>query len=418
MTPVAEPDKQRQETSVNYPIFLSDGQRYLVRATAAGPSSIQLGTLGSTVRSLVLDGVESAPLLAWSPGGRSYLLVLRGPDVIAYDFDEASGTTRGEPVVLVSNVGLVASPTIRPTIGVSPGLLAYQSGGDSLIRQLAWVDRSGADVETLPAEASVQLAQASPDGRLVAGSRFDSATSSNLWVTDLRRRSSTRVTFSGFARETVWAPDSARLAFRRAPIGGSPGMYVIGIDGANERQLTATNGRPTSWSSDGRYILYDVDGKLMMVGSADGEDPVEVGSPNGRSKLGVFSPDVKYIAYDSYESGRWEVYVRAMPPATQRVKVSISGGQGPHWRRDGKELYFLSAENAVMAVDVTTGDSFSAGTPRELFKTTGRDLTAIWDVNRDGSRFLLPARSTDNSPITVVLNWWVELESRLNASAK
>lgn len=83
------------------------------------------------------------------------------------------------------------------------------------------------------------------------------------------------------------------------------------------------------------------------------------------------------------------------------------------WRRDGKELYFLNAD-AVMAVDVTTGNAFSAETPRELFRTTGRALEAIWDVDRDGSRFLLPARRSDDSPITVVLNWWVDLDARLN----
>ena len=102
------------------------------------------------------------------------------------------------------------------------------------------------------------------------------------------------------------------------------------------------------------------------------------------------------------------------PPATQRIKVSINGGVSPRWRRDGREIYFLN-QDAVMAVDVETKDTFSAGVPRELFKTSGRNMTNdIYDVSADGKRFLLPARQTgaDDRPITVVLNWWVELESR------
>ncbi len=219
--PAAALNKERDETGVSYPFFLSDGRRFLVRVVTDGKPSIQLETLGSVTRTLVLDATESAPLLASSPGGRSYLLLLRGTDLIAQDFDEAFGTVAGDPVVLVSDIGQVASPAIRPSVGVSPGVLAYQPGGARLTRQLAWVDRSGADVDRLPVDASVDVPQLSPDELFVAGSRLDSATSSDLWVTDLRRGASTRITFLGYAREVVWSPDGTRLAFRRPSIGSA-----------------------------------------------------------------------------------------------------------------------------------------------------------------------------------------------------
>lgn len=152
----------------------------------------------------------------------------------------------------------------------------------------------------------------------------------------------------------------------------------------------------------------------MMFDTTGAGAPIEVGPSNSTSTLATFSPDARFIAYHSNESGRSEIYVRATPPATQRIKVSINGGVSPRWRRDGREMYFLN-QDAVMAVDVETRDAFSAGVPRELFRTTDRVMTnEIYDVSADGKRFLLPARETgaDDRPITVVLNWWVELESR------
>ena len=115
---------------------------------------------------------------------------------------------------------------------------------------------------------------------------------------------------------------------------------------------------------------------MMLASTGDG-DAIDVGSPNGSSGLGRFSPDARYIAYESNETGRPEIYVRAIPPATRRIELLIDGGMSPRWRRDGRELYFLNPDNAVMAVDVETGDIFSAAVPRELFRTAGRDVGPI-----------------------------------------
>ena len=151
-----------------------------------------------------------------------------------------------------------------------------------------------------------------------------------------------------------------------------------------------------------------------MIPLDDGEKPTNIQPPNGRLRDGHFSPNSRYYAFVSDESGRDEVYVQAVPPSSFRTKISIDGGIAPRWRRDGKELFFLSPSSTLMSVDVNAGAAFSTGVPRELFKTAGGPDLAFggYVVSRDGQQFLMPGRDsqTDTWPITVVLNWWSELE--------
>jgi hypothetical protein len=188
-------DEPRGDNSIGYPFFLPDGRRFLVWVTSSnGPSSIQLATLDSMARMMVIDNVISAPILAPTPGGKTYLLFLRAPELMAQEFDETSGTVRDTPVVLVSNIGRVGQS--HPTVGVSPsGILAFQNAGDSAFGQLVWFDRSGMEVGTLPSDLALSNLQLSPDGSWVAGHRVDESGSLDIWMTDLQRLSSTRMTF-------------------------------------------------------------------------------------------------------------------------------------------------------------------------------------------------------------------------------
>ena len=150
---------------------------------------------------------------------------------------------------------------------------------------------------------------------------------------------------------------------------------------------------------------------MVTMLAVDGtKQAVEVSSRNGRASNARFSPDGNYIAYTSDESGRPEVYVRATPPGRQREKLSIDGGTNPQWRADGKEIYFVSAAGTLMAVDVGTTGRFTAGVPRQLFRTAGRNMRTGYAPRADGQRFLVPRLDLQNVPITVVLNWWVDLE--------
>ena len=152
----------------------------------------------------------------------------------------------------------------------------------------------------------------------------------------------------------------------------------------------------------------------MILFALDGsQKPVPVGTQNGRSRQGRISPNGKFIAFTSNESGRDEIYVQAMALGTRPKKVSINGGQSPRWKNDGKELFFVSPPAEMMAVDITLDPVFSAGVPHQLFqlKSENPNPLANFDVRPDGKQFLILTRqrSTQDAPITVVLNWWAEL---------
>ena len=397
-----------EQPGSGFPAFFRDGVRFLSR----WGNSIQLSTLDSTQPSVVLEDVSGAAIPASAPNGKTYLLFLDESDLMAQEFDDTSGSVRGDAVVLVPDVIQLARFGGLPAVGVSPtGILAYIAGTAAVDPgQLTWVDRSGKAVSTLPPDVSVREPNLSPDGSFVAGHRRDSAGNRDIWVTDLARGSSRRFTFDDEHGEDdpVWSPDGMRLAFRHT----DTGIHIADVAGGGDDVHLTDMGSPTSWSPDSQYLLYDYMGTLTLQPVVGDQDPTEVGSPNGGSYDAQFSPDGNYIAFVSFESGREEVYVQPMPPATGQVMVSIDGGYEPRWSQDGTELFFLSPDRAMMAVDVEPGETFSPGVPQELFRTTG---SRNFDVHPDGERFLIlmPLVEAEDQTITVVLNWWVELEERV-----
>lgn len=399
---------------LTFPAFLSDGKRFLVRVSKADRGSIQLGALGSTERTLVVDNVLSAPVLALTPRGKTYLLFLRESDLVAQEFDEASGKVLGNPVLLVSSIGRVGVEAVRPTVGVSPGgILAYQNADEATTRRLTWVDRSGLRVHTFSKDVSVEMPSISPDQLSVAGIRRR-----DIWVTDLIRESSERKTFNENVGSVVWSKDGSRLAFSRL----ERTIHAIDANGGGQpKPLAETNGAPTSWL--GENLLYDSprpkSGKVYLLNLASDKKPIQVGPPNGYSSHGTFSPDGHYIAFESDRSGRYEVYIQTVPPSSGETRVSINGGGLARWRADGREIFFVTPEGDLMAVDIKLGTPVSVGTPHKLFRIegvrNGFEVAANgYDVARDGQRFLIVSRVEEvNAPITVVLNWWVELERRV-----
>jgi Tol biopolymer transport system component/tRNA A-37 threonylcarbamoyl transferase component Bud32 len=403
----------KEDTEITHPYFLQDGKRFLVHVNAE-TSSIQLARLGSTERTMVLDNAESAPILAPTPQGKIYLLYLRESDLFGQEFEERSGMLRGKPVLVVSNVGSVTGPAITAAVGVSPaGILAYQSGGEFATGQLTWFDRSGRPVGALPVDASGTSAHISPDGSLLAASKFG-ASGRSIWVTDLARKSSSPITFGRNDILPAWSPSGKRLAFFRV-VGKDAGVHVVDWpDASKDRFLKGAVDAPTSWSPDEKYLLVGMrTGRMTLIALDESQKPIPVGSRKGSSRQGRMSPNGKFIAFTSNESGRYEIYVRPMPPATGYQKVSINGGQSPRWRGDGKELFFVSPDAEMMAVDITPDPVFHAGVPHRLFPLKSADPNDLagYDVRRDGQQFLIfmRQRSTQDAPITVVLNWWAEL---------
>jgi hypothetical protein len=358
---------------------------------------------------VVVSTVDGAAVMTRTPMGKSYLLFVRNTDLLAQEFDETAGVVRGAPKVIVNDVGLVANPPLRPAVGAANGVLAFQTGGIADVPQLIWLNRSGAEVQRLTREASVMNPRLSADGEHLVGTRFGSGVS-DVWVTELARGASTQVTFSRNAYDPLWSPNGKTIAYRR-----TDGTAIIaGVDGSGERQIAKTVGRLWDWSPDGRMVLAGLSGGFRILPLNDGEKPIDIQPPKGRLRDGFFSPNGLYFAFVSNESGRDEVYVQAVPPALFRTKISINGGILPRWRRDGKELFFLSPASTMMSVDVNAGAAFSAGLPRELFKASGGPNLAFggYVVSGDGQQFLMPGRDSqvETWPITVVLNWWAEPE--------
>jgi hypothetical protein len=404
------PIPQKEDDRINHPYFLQDGKRFLVHV-GVEKSSIQLGRLGSPERTMVLDDADSAPILAPTPQGKTYLLYLQESDLFGQEFDERSGTLRGRPVLVVSDVGRVSFPAIMAAVGVSPtGILAYQTGLESGV--LTWFDRSGRRVDALPLDAWGSQPKISPDGSLVAAERIGTA-GRNIWVTDLTRKSPLPITFGRNDVSPAWSPNGKRLAFFRFG-GKDAGVHIVDVtDVSKDQFFEGTIDEPTSWSPDEKYLLLGRTGQMILFPLDGSQKPTPAGSLKGASRHGRISPNGKFIAFTSNASGRDEIYVQAMPPGAWQRNVSINGGQSPRWRGDGKELFFVSPDAEMMAADITLDPVFHADVPHRLFplKSADPNVLANYDVRPDGQQFLIlmSQRGTQDSPITVVLNWWADL---------
>jgi Tol biopolymer transport system component len=319
-------------------------------------------------------------------------------------------------------------------------VLTYRAGKTATpLSGLGWYDRQGKDLGYAgePGTGAYTDLALSPEGTRVATTRVDpsAGTSPEIWLLDLARGVSVRFTFDvapDFA--PVWSPDGARIAFT-AWRSGATGIYQKSANLAGKEQvLVATTSDakfPNDWSRDGRFLLYtQQDARtnadlwvlpLTASGTPSGT-PAPFANTEFSESAGQFSPDTHWIAYASDESGRSEIYVQPFPvPSGGGSKTSVSrdGGNQPRWRRDGKELFYLSFDGKLMAVDVTEGREFKVGTPKPLFQAPATSIQSrtdihgwAWDFTSDGQRFLFDAVKTSSESLTVVLNWTAELKSK------
>jgi len=220
----------------------------------------------------------------------------------------------------------------------------------------------------------------------------------------------TKVVFgSGRFSSPVWSPDGKRLAYRAY----DRGMLEKNADGTGaERQLLAKDAIPLSYSPDGKYLLYESRTQLYLLSLQTDGKSIPINSGKATARGGAISPDGKFIAYGSSESGANQVYVEPMPPGTGRWQVSKGNGSAPRWRKDGKEIFYDDLSGQIFAVDVLPGPGFSVGAPKALLAPGISN--GDFDVSPDGQHFLVRTRggSSGNVPITVVQNWWLELERK------
>ncbi|HEY2919512.1 MAG TPA: hypothetical protein VGK77_11020, partial [Candidatus Binatia bacterium] len=418
-TPVTTLDATRNETIHAWPHFLPDGHHflYLARSTIREKSGIYVGSLDANDAKFLVNA-DSTP--AYAPPG--YLLVLRDRTLMAQLFNADKLQLTGEPFPIAEQVAFNPANG-RAFFAVSDnGVLVYRTQVFAAT-QLAWFDRTGKQIAQVGTPGQIPTMALSPDGKRVIASRFDPQSSgSDLWLIEQGRE--TRFTFDPATDSgPVWSPDGSSVAFNSTRLGVS-NIYAKPASGAgNEELLLQTNNSktPHDWSRDGRFIIYgDTDSKtsvdlwvLPLFG--DRKPFIFLQTPFIESQ-GRFSPNGRWIAYTSNESGTVQVYVRPFPPTAGQWMVSTTGGNQPRWRGDGKELFYLGTDRKLMAVDVKEdGNTFTAGNPRILFEM--RVIFAVggapaYDTTRDGQRFLAvtPLEETSPSPLTVVLNWTAGLK--------
>jgi serine/threonine protein kinase len=428
-------DSARQERIHGYPAFLPDGKHFLYSrfSSTLENTSIYVGSLDARPEEQgthrLTASVIGAMFVSLASSTEGKLLFQRGQTLLAQTLDTVRLQLTGEAVPVAEQVGnhraygFFAATQDRLVYLNSPGQTA----------QMTWFDRQG-KVLALFDKPYVDDSGPffSPRGDRVALSRFD-GTGVHIWLFELARDAGTRLTFDqGIHSTPVWSPDGSHVAFASA----ARGRYALFEKSANgtgaEHLLIESDERkyPTSWSSDGRFLLYTSENPqtrldvwaLPMDGGATAGPASRKPFPIVRTEFAEtyarFAPDGRWIVYVSNESGRDEVYVQPFqaPSAggtistTERFLVSRGGGTFPSWRGDGRELYYISAVGKVTAVEIATSPTFQAGIPQPLFQLPANVHGG--DVSPDGKRFLVGIPLSENmpTPFTVVLNWQAALK--------
>jgi Tol biopolymer transport system component/predicted Ser/Thr protein kinase len=408
----------KREFSHRWPQFLPDGRHfiYLKWGTVPGPArtedAVLVGSLDSEESTLLFQANSRC---AYAPPG--YLFYIRDETLLAVPFDAARRMITGTPVPLVEHV-LYYPNTGSGAFSVSDnGVLAYQAGAKPVVSELGWYDRKGERIGAVAAPGDYEDPRISPDGGRVAVNRIDPSTgTANIWLLAIGGESAGRFTFSSsFDHYAVWSPDGGRIAFDTNR-NGPTDIYLKAVSSvADEEPLLQSSEAksPTDWSPDGRALVYErLDPKtksdLWLLPLEGDRTPVPLVHTESNEVDGRISPDGRWIAYSSDDSGRSEVYVSAFPKPGGRWQVSSGGGSQPVWRRDGKEIFYLGADRKLMAAPVTPGPRFEAGPSRALFQTRSRYTgNYAYDVSPDGQRFLVNTLvgSEAMPPVTVVLHW-------------
>jgi len=431
--PVSSLDNARAEISHGFPQFLPDGRHFLYFAASSRPgeSSIRVGSLDSNTSKVLLSAETSAEYAPALRGHPAYLLLVDHGALMAQPFDLGRLQMNGERTVVVEQVHYHRWQ--KASISVSSnGVLLYQAGSAEN-QQFAWVDRKGKLLATVGPRNDYGSFSLSPDEKRLALQRYDDpdTMSPTIWMMDLSRKGAIfRLSDTGGAEaefSPVWSPDSSEITFSR---GDDRTMRLLRqpLNGGTARMVLDTEGPkfPTDWSSDGRFVAYNSQWPdyqyqhawiAPLSPSNAREQPRPIFQHSYEEGSVYFSPahagqTSRWVVYASDETGRTEVYVREFPPGTHKWQVSNTGGLLPHWRRDGRELFYLTPDGAIMAVAVNPGATFEFGTPQELFGTGFRPtLLNIWQnqyaVSADGQKFLLDRQIPETTPnsITAVIPW-------------
>jgi Tol biopolymer transport system component len=440
---VTTPDRTRQENYHWAPAFLPDGRHFLycIRSGQKEIRGVYLGSLEGAVKQRLLGDVTAARYTAATPdspaaGGDGWVLFVRDGALMAQPFDATRLQFSGEPFRISEQVEsdlLLAGHFIFSTS--ANGVLVFDPGVNRQRRRYLWTDRGGSQTGSLNVVGSISQPCLSPDEKHFLADRTDPQTGTfDLWLCDAGNGSAARFTFDPASDlGPVWSPDGRRIVWASARE-GALNLYEKAASGAGQDTPLLEsdyNKVPSDWSRDGRFILYhQTDPKtkndvwvLPVAESAASPGGASSGEPKPfpflQSEADEFgatmSPNGRWVAYVSDESGRYEVYVQSFPGGGGKRQVSTGGATAPRWRRDGQELFYYATDGKLMAAPVQSGENFAASAAAPLFEFRAGNANAFfapYAVTGDGQRFLLNAtmETEMSAPLTVVFNWTADIK--------
>jgi Tol biopolymer transport system component len=423
---VLEPDKSRQERAYRWPQFLPDGKHFLffVLDEMTESTGIYVGSLGLGQALRVMVSDTSA---VYAPAGdkSGYLLFVQNTDLKAQAFDLGDLKVTGQPHLVAAGIGAVQSLALAPLSVSNNGVLAYQAVG-AAHRRLWWMDRTGRQITAVGEPGDWGPPRISPNGKLaMVGRLTGDGSHAHLWLL-AQDGGTTQFTLSDTSEgQPIWSPDGSRVAFWQEH-DQTYDIYTKAVHEGSKPELLLHNQwtkYPTDWSRNGKFLVFGIimEGTRSDIWAYDfaARKAGAVRETVYQEGYATLSPDAKWLAYQSDETGHNQVWVEPFEgidaSTRRRWQISIDGGGLPHWRGDGRELYYMTSDGDLMVVPVDPGgDSFQAGKPRLLFHSA-RPLPGtpwnLYDVSADGQRFLvnIPFEFSAVAPIEVLTNWTQKL---------
>ena len=407
-----------------FPVFLPDGVHFLYNAGSdkSDAAGVFVGSLdGSSASRILPDSSNALYAPPAMPNRTGHILFRREETLMAQPFDARSMKTAGDVYPIAEQVPTSGNVGFGAFSVSQNGLLVFRSGAGVADRELVWIDRAGKRLGLVGKPGTFREFAVSPDEKTLAV-RVGSFSQSDLWLEEVGRGVLSRFTFRpGVSRNPVWSPDGSRIVFATQALNSySTNIYQKPAGGNGQEELlfrSGVNGWPGDWSPDGKWIVYEQTGQktaadLWLLPLNGDRRPMPYLETSFDETNAKFSPDGKWTAYQSNESGQFQVYVQTVPTSGAKYQISSSGGGLPKWRHDGRELFYISADQKLMAVPVKLGATVEAGTPQPLFPAAfGLNATgSVYEPSRDGQRFLVnvPAggeTAAGAQPLTVVTNW-------------
>jgi Tol biopolymer transport system component len=423
--PLLKLNAARFEHAHLWPQFLPDGKHFVffVLSDSSAATGVYAGSLDSANYTMLFQSQTNAVysgLAGAASDKHGYLLYMRDRSLMGVGFNAGQLQVTGEPITLADNVGAVQSLSLAPISVSGNAILVYQNVAEAT-RQLSWMDRSGKQLALVSDGGNWGPPRISPDGtRAVVAKREKDKTEADLFMVDQAGNAVQFTSGPAHKGSPVWSPDGSRIAY----FSNADGSYDIVVSPSSagtkvESLLKSAQAKyPTDWSHDGKFLLFGVlteasrsDVWAMSVADRHAGPVLDTIYSEGYAAL---SPDGRWLAFQTDETGRNQVYVQPFDGITRGTKrrydISAEAGGGlPRWRADGQELFYMTNSGRMMSVNVhPEGDEFKSDPPQPLFQT--RPIPNTWnlyDAAPDGQRFLLnlPLEWPSASPITVMTNW-------------